>query len=308
MTVFLIPCGISIREGLIKQRGAPTGIDFDTQDFDHFARWARHARAGQFDDVAVSWAKEFGSLLVGPGKDGYANHCVYLTRWKPEVSAETDTIAHRAYSASTPVEEGNRAVLIASDTDVGLASAMLVATHIAGGVDRIKQLAVPEFPDQDEWTGEFPQEMVSVVLVRGMDPTAERLRRSVAGLGRVLSVANDQAPENELIEVHFSGGFKSALLYLITMTEVLASRRSRDTVQAWCLHEDGDSAVRIDLRRFGEAHLNVLLRALTEVRDRRPLSPDLAIYRQSGVVDGDRLTPFGAGFLAVLGERVYPDE
>jgi len=297
VTVFLIPCGLSIRDGLLDKRGAPTDVEFGHHRFNRILTWAAHARNGQPDDVATSWRQEIGPLL-GPDEG------VDLTRWKPEVSAETNTIAHRLSSPSRLLEDRHRAVLLASDTNAGLASAMLVATHLAQGVERIAHLAVPEFPGQNEWTDEFPRGVVTVVSVKGMDATADRLRRSVAGLGRVLRVVADQARANERIEVHVTGGYKAAVLYLMTMTEVLASTRDPGLVEAWYLHEDGDQAVRIDLRRLSEEHVSRLRQALTEVHDGRPLSPDLEVFRTAGLTHGDRLTPFGAGFLAVLGERV----
>lgn len=293
MTLYIVPCGVSIRDGLLRGRDAPPDANRDNL-WDDSVSWAASARSSPDSDVAAMWLSGFTDPLTD----------ALLPHWCPTVSAETSTLASRVTELSTLLADDHTVVILASDTDVGVAAAMLVASYLGGETNTLRYRTVPTDLTIGHWAQEFKQGTVTVARITGLDPRRPSgLSNATAGIGRVLRAAFDASTR---IEVHLTGGLKATLLHTLAMTEVLSSLPEAD-VSAWYLfNDDSDDSepVRIDLRSFS-AQLDGLREELCSVRDGNPTSRRMFYGSGWTEQDGKRtLTSFGYGFLAVLGERL----
>jgi hypothetical protein len=292
VTLYLVPCGVSIRDGLANRAGIPPDAAADALYATSLA-WAAQVRATPEAAVTESWWNTVDRVLDD----------ALLRDWNPQVSAETSTLASRYAALSDLLDDGHTVVVLASDTDHGLASAMLVATYLTPQPDQLRYCVTPTDTGRGRWTCQFPEGTVTVARIIGLDPRRPAgLRDATAGIGRILRAAYDNSTR---IEVHLTGGLKSTLLHTMTMTEILGSLPQAQ-VTAWYLFNDDPDKVQpvsIDLRKFAEEDLIVLGDELRRVRDGRPTGG--RVFVGTGWIERDgrrELTAFGTGFLAVLGE------
>ncbi|MEV4511592.1 hypothetical protein AB0K00_21775 [Dactylosporangium sp. NPDC049525] len=294
MTVYVLPCGVSILDGLARGRAGTADATAVVADVVALAGRVHH-RTLTATEVAPHWRAELATALDDAD----------LADWRPEVSAETSTLARRGtIDLARLLSAGHRVAVLASDTSRGLAAALLVASRLAGGdLSRLRYAAT------DEALPAFPPCTVTVVRVAGLAPdTRDGLIQGAAGLGAALRAAGTAATGEEL-EVHLTGGFKASLLHLLSMTELLHSAGGT-TVTAWYLHDDTDNpdqarTVQIGLRRFSARYLQRLGEELSNVAaGREPPSWDDFTLREAAwthVAGRPTLNGFGAGYLAVLG-------
>lgn len=300
MTLYVLPCGRSILDGLARGRAGTADTTTVVADAVAFAGQV-HQRILAVAEVAPRWQAQLGTTLDGAD----------LTTWRPEVSAETATLDRRGTAVdvnrllTTPVTGSHqRAVVLASDTTHGLAAALLVASRLtADDLSRLRYAATDGPPPT------FPAGTVTVVRVTGLTPdTRDGLTEGAAGLGTALRCAGIAAAGDDL-EVHLTGGYKASLLHLLSMTELLHSAGGA-TVTAWYLHDDtGNPAqthtVRIGLRRFSARYLTRLRQELSDVAaGRQPSSwEDFTLEDAAWTTVAGRptLNGFGTGYLALLG-------
>jgi hypothetical protein len=301
MTTYIVPCGLSIRDGLSnpkKRTLGPAGAR--VKPFrDAEKQWWPQARVELGERLVESWAAALADLAAD----------AKLAEWEYEVCAETSTLSKRTVTAglATLLERGDHVVLLASDTDEGMAAALSVAYLVAGADHgRIRCVAAPiDDTAAEGFRASVPAGAVTVVRVGGLAPNTE-LRTAVAGIGRVLRVGYDLG---EPMEVHLTGGYKITLLHTLAMTEIAYSR-APDRTSAWYIFDEaGAGVVPIGLRRFPQGHLRGMRTELTTAkRGQRPLDGDLEGlgWELTGDRKTPRLTDFGEGFLAVLGGPEMP--
>jgi len=240
-----------------------------------------------------------------------------LTAWDPRVlAAETNTLA-----ASTGLgrlggllECGDRVVLLASDTERGVAAALYVAQHLAGlSLPEVAYLTTPSELHYGKWHVPLLPGTLTLARLSGLNPrhASTGFINAVAGTGLVLRAAFDVG---EPLEVHLTGGYKATLLHTLAMTEVLYSL-APGRVKACYMFDDADPTaeiVPIGLRRFSPPLQNAMRDELTAARDGKlPLGTQifegLAWSKEALQAGGkDPLNAFGYGYLAVLGEGLTP--
>jgi CRISPR-associated protein (Cas_APE2256). len=292
MTIYLVPCGLSILNWMKSYNAQAPGkryVDVDPAALEDLCDEVEQWQSGAEHDLESWKATVLEKALA-------AN----IGKWDPIVSAETSTL--RARRPGGPLlTDDDRIVLMASETAEGISAALCVAAIIAvGNTHRIDGIADPE---QKMRSGK-----VTVVRITGLKPTSLSLGRACEAMGTVLhnALASD---ESEKIEVHLTGGYKAALLHMLAMTE-LAYSRFPERVSAHYIFERvegsrirGDQAVRIGLRRFSQRQIEQMHDELMDARNGRPIWAPQTFegYAWEPYGNGTRLTDFGRGYLAVLG-------
>lgn len=304
MTVYLLPCGISILDGLTTGRGIPDQAADIRSLCDAATDLGDRIHHDAVDDAQI--LTEIGGGFADKVADAE------LSAWTAEVSAETYSLDRRYLGEGRWLDLGrllvpgrdNQIVLLASDTARGLAAALIVAARLSG--DNQASIGYTTSPD-DRMRQVMRPGRVSVVRIRDLDPQAspDRLVSAAAGLGRSLRwIAN--AAGGQPIEVHLTGGYKSTLLQLLAMTEILHSQPGHD-VSAWYLHDDVRATARtvaIGLRRFSPNYLKWMHHELTLVtRGERPDDSEISLEGVGWEINADRprLTGFGVGYLELFG-------
>lgn len=283
MTVYLVPCGISILNWL--RNSDDVYRHADPAIVDEFCEAEEQWRARAEQDLD-SWK---ASVL------GKAN-AARIAEWDPRASAETSTLSARR-PGKPLLGDKDRVVLLTSDTGEGISAALCVAAVIAAGEpDRIDGIAAPD-------TATRPG-AVTVIRIPGLKPSGTGLGTAVTGIGTVLRAALDLDETAGKIEVHLTGGYKAVLLHMLAMTEV-AHSLSPKRVSAYYIFEDtgSQSAVQIGLRCFPsctieQMHEELSFAAYGERVKEPHVFKDLAWVNYGS---GSRLTDFGQGYLAVLG-------
>ncbi len=303
MTTYLLPCGVSVLDGLRRGKGAPADADPDALVAEA-QTWATHARAGADDQALDTWRVD----LADPWRDAE------LDSWDPKVCAELSTLSRRLPGMRSILHDRHTVVVLASDTTLGLASAGIVASWLAGAPtgwdERVRYHSAPSDLACEAWQHRFVPGTVSIVRVVDLNPLKPNgIRSATAGIGRVLRAVHESAGGSP-VEAHLTGGLKATLLHLMTMVEVLRSMPGAD-VSAWYLHDDEGpdrtETVEIGLRRFDSAYLADLRTELCAIRDGRATNHRTFEGVGWETSAGSRqLTAFGTGFLAVLGERIVP--
>jgi len=311
MTVYILPCGVSILDGLSLGRGLPGGAADPTDLCAKAVPWAERARYSD-DAMVVTRYQEDLDAVIDEAR---------LGNWAAEVAAETNSLGSRT-SLSKVLTDGHTVVLLASDTNPGVAAAMAVAARIAANPDgtisygQIRYVSTPELRVLEPgshagWPYEFVTGSVTVVRVRELNPRIPSgLDIAAAGLGQALRAAYDSA-HGMGVEIHLTGGLKATLLHTLLMVEVLHSLSADVEMSAWYLYDDditaSPEAIRIGLRRFESTYLSEMREELCNVRDRNATSGrtfEGLAWRGKGAEA--RLTDFGTAFLAVLGEEIRP--
>jgi hypothetical protein len=295
VTVYAVPCGVSILSldgKTSRPRDAkPSQVARRAEGF------GRDLRNVPEHDVIRWWAATTSETAAA----------ARLTAWDPRVlSAETNTLAasSRTGRLRDLLERGDQIVLLASDTDRGIAAALYVAQHIAGtSLPDVAYVKTPEQLQDDNMHAALLPGTLTVVRISGLNPwqASSGFIDAVASTGLVLRAAFDVGDD---LQVHLTGGFKATLLHTLAMTEVLYSLAPDRVADA--------EVVPIGLRKFDQQTISLMRYELARVRDRQPpqgrrtfegLAWSEAALRAGGK---DPLNPFGYGYLAVLGERLTP--
>jgi hypothetical protein len=306
MTVYAVPCGVSILSGLAKKNDGPPdakpgGLVRTAADL------GRDVLSLPDDEVVGWWAAHSADAAAA----------ARLTAWQPRVlSAETSTLA--ASSGLNPLrgllERGDRIVLLGSDTEGGIAAALYVAQHIAGtSLPGVAYLKTPEQLHGEGMHAAVSPGTLTVVRLSGLNPwhASSGFINAVASTGLVLRAAFDVG---EALEVHLTGGFKATLLHTLAMTEVLYSL-APDRVKACYMFDDADAdaaIVPIGMRRFDQETCKQMRYELTTVRDGKPPQGARTFeglaWNEDALRAGskDPLNSFGYGYLAVFGEGLTP--
>lgn len=300
MTVYVVPCGVSLLEGIAAKK-AHRPRDAKPGNLAKTAADVGRVVLGRPDGEVLGWWRESAA----------ARHATdaKLGRWEPRVlCAETSTLAASSGLSRLGglLDRGDIVLVLASDTDRGVASALYVAQYIAGlDLAGVTYLSAPQQVTAGPLDMRLTEGTLTVLRVRGLNPKQAPggFIDAVAGIGRALRVAFDVGDE---LEVHLTGGFKATLLHTMAMTEVLYSL-APDRVRAVYLFEDADAAIMpIGLRRFSREECHDMRLELSAVRDSRR---HLGARTFKGIAwdDGDgKLNAFGYGYLAVLGEDLSP--
>lgn len=301
MTVYVVPCGVSIIDGLAakKDKGPPNvkpgRLAKGAEDL------GRGVLARPDQEVAGWWAKQAAAETSD----------AMLASWDPRVlSAETSTLAGSGGLGRLRelLDRQDRVLLLASDTARGVAAALCVAQHIAGmALPGVAYLTTPEGLADSPLGADLGPGTLTIARLRGLDPQHAQggFIDAVAGIGRALRAALDVG---DAVEVHLTGGFKATLLHTLAMTEVLYSL-APDRVTACYMFEDAGKpdakATPIGLRRFSKESCDGMRAELAGIRDgKRHLGA--RTFEGLAWTDSGGLNAFGYGYLAVLGERLTP--
>ncbi len=304
MTTFVVPCGISILDGLgrkLPSSGGAVGRFVNAVDPHRAAAWPHGYDQLADDELLASWAKEVADKA----------DAAKLAEAEPvKLCAETHTVtrglAAQRLRLRELLDQGGRVLLLASDTRAGIAAAFCVATHLAGGRERIAYLSTPAH-DAPTLGATPAGGTVTVIRVRQLRPQHADLVEAAAGIGKVLRAAHDLGAP---VEVHLTGGFKATLLHTLAMTELLYSMAPRQ-VSAWYVFEDvvdagvGAAPIPIGLRHFPDAYQRDMRRELTAVDGHQyPGSETFKGVAWNEDSGRPELNAFGHGYLAVLSRPV----
>ncbi len=297
MTVYVVPCGISLLDGLRVKKGP------------------KNCKPRRL----VESASDLGATVLGLPDSGVVDWWVHeaahlakeahLTAWEPQVlCAEANTLAAASGVGRLRelLDQQDRLLVLASDTDSGVAAALYLAQHIAGPdltdvvyqSSRADQASKPVPPVLRPGT-------VTVFRLRGLDPVQSdsAFTNAVADTGVALRAAFDVG---EKLEVHLSGGFKATLLHTLTMTELLYSL-DPGRVRALNLFEGTKTITPIGMRRFDEEYCKEMRDELSSVEyEGRAHLSGQTFEGLAWTKDTYELNAFGKGFLAVLGDRFTP--
>lgn len=246
---------------------------------------------------------------------------VDVALWEPGISAEIDTFA-RVDPGEIPLLDGDKAVLICSDTPKGLLSGLWNAAVLAGGnLDKIRYLPSPEsgleliaggvlIVRAEKLDARFPAQFSDAFRGLGV------LARNLFTMGKL--------SKGEEFRFYLSGGYKAAIPYLIGLAEAVRSVDARRLRQlgvghlmpgdaeaypsrAFVLHDtapQGAKAIELPLRRLVAEAVRNELRVFgkTGTSDRTPEFDQLEGYAYEKEGRGTyRLTPFGAGLRELHG-------
>ncbi|RKS68249.1 hypothetical protein BZB76_6506 [Actinomadura pelletieri DSM 43383] len=297
MTVYVVPCGISILHSL-RTRTGPLGAT--AADFADRIHGRLRALPRLPDEQVTDWWVE---------QTGADAEDVRLGAWDPgPLSAETHTLAASTTgSLAEMASRGDTVTLVASDTGAGIASALCVAQHLTGpDLTGVTYTTTPAELKDAAVDPRYAAGPVSIVRLRGLDPRQPRngFILAVAGMGLVLRAAFDTGRP---VQVHLTGGYKATLLHTLAMSELLHSL-APDRVSARYVYEEAGADAqthRIELRRFSAEVIEDMRVELNHVKaGQSPGQPRLrgaAWDIEQGTL---RLNAFGYGYLAVLGEAV----
>jgi hypothetical protein len=306
VTYYLVPCGISILDGIKDGKGAPPNVTGRTTPLVKLRNWANDTMDQPVAAVMGSWAEAFEADAAP----------LRIPEWGPAVSAETHTLARRregqARDGRSLKEAGDTVVLLASDTSRGFLAALLTATWIAGGdLARIRCAATPADPPAP--SGGYPLDRGSIVVVRvvGLDPAVkDGFRAATYGIGDVMRAVRDKAA-GDAIDLHLTGGFKATLLHTLALGEILRLTSLEPEKVTACylfehaLADEGEPQMtEIGLRTFPGELGPVMLEELLTVYGRR--HPDAPVFKGAAWSDEDDvpvLNAFGYGYLAILRRR-----
>ena len=307
MSIYLVPCGISVLDNLALLRGAPRDDLPVVEALDELMAWAA-AQVEVGPPLLRAWHRDCADTVAG----------IRLPEWNGQVSAELSTLAKQTGIDRPRVTDRDSIVLLASQTTKGLLAGLLTATYLTGGAgERIRHsathprgLAGPSAPGRGSPDYGLSRGHVCLVTVNGLRPReGDGFRAAAGGIGDVMRAVRDHAG-TEPIEVHLTGGFKAILMHTLALAEILKSTaQDRASVTAWYL-ADGEEdwwvteADEIGLRCFNPDTLGVLRNELADVAGRRPVQSDeyRGVAWEMGYGDTPILNAFGHGYRAMLGD------
>ncbi|MEU4828521.1 hypothetical protein AB0H37_42290 [Actinomadura sp. NPDC023710] len=298
MTVYVVPCGVSLLDGLRTRKGP---LDSTAPDLAELLEGQSNALPALADDAVTGW---WADALAADVEDER------LGAWDPRLlSAETHTLTASTTGRLSDLAAGGHTItLVASDTGLGIAAALCVAQHITGPhLPGVTYTSTPAELKDAAADPRFVTGPVSIVRLRGLDPGHPRngFIPAIAGMGHVLRAAFDTGQD---VQVHLTGGYKATLLHTMAMAELLYSL-APDRITARYVYEEAGvtaDAHRIELRRFSAEAIDDMRTELALVREHRaPGHPRLrgAAWQAQGRTP--ELNAFGYAYLAVLGEPVY---
>ena len=271
MTVYVVPCGVSILDNLVTKlakEGCPDNAKTARLVKDAADR-GRGVMGRQDEKTAAWWAKDTAADAAD----------AQLTAWSPRVlSAETNSLAasSRLGRLRELLDRRDRVLLLASNTGPGIASALSVAQHIAGiELPEVAYLTTPEGLAGSPLRLSLAPGTLTVVRLRELDPRHAHgeFIEAVARIGQVMRAAFDTGDD---MEIHLTGGYKATLLHTLAMTEVLYSLAD-NRVRACYMFEDTagpDAPVTpIGLRRFSQEDCDDMRAQLTGMRDNERVLP-----------------------------------
>lgn len=295
MSVFLVTAGTSIRENLKEYR----------QD-----RWA---------DAALGYLEDPGDL--GPGtwpQIGFNPRPAVVGTITTQLFNREDDGTDRALSAELASlfadgaphpEEGDRFVLVTSDTALGERCARMVAVRLVGSENCAAAQVSGQADKRSIIDAAEKGAQAIVVRVGGLLPD-ENLAASQAFANlawTVLGAANLAHLEQTRLIVHPTGGFKATIPVFVTLLGLLPLDPESEM---WTNHERTTKGIRLPLLRLGgDNNLRQLITAdLETIENHRAgaAQPTLISRTQwEGIlweqtIGGVRLTPFGEAILAVL--------
>ncbi|MGH3221700.1 MAG: hypothetical protein ACRDPY_23885 [Streptosporangiaceae bacterium] len=328
MTVHLISVGLSMLDAI--------GDPYSTLGDDDLAAAVAvnkpHEMLTKDTDRAAASAWLAGALAA-PDDPGHSpadavwlqevSAAVRPDKWPRTISAEVQTF-DRVEGTSFPLSEEDIAILICSDTPLGLLAGLWNALALTGGdLTRVRYL-----PDSRS----FPAEVRGcAVLARvlGMDAgSSDGFREAMRHLGLLARNVFQfgQLSKADEFRFYLSGGFKAAIPYLIGLAEavrsidgsILRALNAQDAVpdqwpypvKAFVLHETAETgapSIQLPLRRLVASAVRKEL-ANFDARGefRGELRWDL-LYGYAYELEGDerakkyKITAFGEGLRALFG-------
>jgi len=306
-TVYVVPCGVSALDQLSRKlpHGGSAVTKF-TREIDG-GKWLNGVDLDDAPAVPAAWSAKVEARAKDAGLDDAP------AKW---LSAETHTLATRVTHGR--LSPGQHVLLLASDTKDGLTAAFCVGQYLAGSASGlIGYISSPKAAD-GKWDLAVTRYPVTVIRVRGLKPAGSDFNLAALGIGMALRAACDLGAP---VEVHLTGGYKATLLHTMAMTEVLYSM-APDRVSAWNVFEDvppsgsgqpfapGQPVApgRIGLRAHRPEYLNLWRTELSGARDERNLGSRTleGVGWTEDAAGKRRLTDFGWGYLAVLGDHASP--
>lgn len=224
--------------------------------------------------------------------------------WPAELSPELSTF--KAVLGQTQLRDPDVAVLIATDTKRGLTAALLNAVALTwngtgGPFGRVRYAAAG-----DQLGGKLAGGAV-IVRVKGLDAGSETsMADAMEQFGLIGKQLLDARPAQEEYQFYLSGGYKATIPYLIGLAEGMRTARGeRRGVTAWVLHEESNAKIPLPLRSFplGVATQELTGWGLQGRRQELPMPGHLNGYAYEADGEGWRLTAFGKGLQALLGQR-----
>jgi hypothetical protein len=293
VTVYVMPCGVSLLDGLIvKKHLGPA--DCKPMRLVRQAGDLGRAVLGLPDSEVVNWWAQHARPYAADAR---------LTAWEPSVlCAETSTLT-AASGRDHPrklLDDQHRLLVLASDTEQGIAAALYLAQYIAEPEledvvylsSRADLTAKPTAPDLRPGT-------LTVLRIRGLNPidSESAFKNAVADIGTALRAAFDLGTA---MDVHLSGGYKAILLHTLSMTELLYSL-DPDRVRAINLFEGTDVVTPIGMRRFDHPYCREMRDELAAVTRGEVHLTGRTFAGLAWTEEPCELNAFGEGFLAVLG-------
>ncbi|MBN1173568.1 MAG: hypothetical protein JXA67_15465 [Micromonosporaceae bacterium] len=315
MTIHLVTVGTTARTYVADPRGErdpiPTLLNGNGDLRDHqFLR---------VDEYQPQQAADLLRRLADGGPDAVALarravDAAGVAMWPTFATAESTTLA--TVTGHATVGGDDLVILIATDTVPGLLSAFWnAALLLRGDFGRLDYLDDPPitWDDRDEQRLKVRGRLL-VARIRGLDLSrAEDPGEAMRRLGHLGRLVLESTNADERIVVHPSGGYKATIPFIIGIAEGMRSVRVAQDgkppqVEASVVHEDSKPPRKIDmpLRRFKTASVTAELRVFGTSR-RSTLKPSgdaLEGYAYNREGNHWTLTPFGEGFLALIG----PDE
>jgi hypothetical protein len=326
MTVHLISVGLSMLDAL-REPDAKLGDEPDLIDMIERYRPHEMLTADIGREEASGWLT---GALAAPGEPGHEaagagrlremSAAVRPDKWPRTISAEVETF-DRVDDTRFPLPEEDVAILICSDTPLGLLAGVWNALALSDGdFDRVRYLPEPGAP----LTGVRGSAVLA--RIRGMDAGSPKgFQQAMDGLGLLARhvFRDGQLQKAEEFRFYLSGGFKAAIPYLIGLAEAVRS------VDGRCLRALGVEHVMPDhgpypVRAFvlhetagpGAPSIRLPLRMLVAGAVRE----ELAVFRSNGRFQGElprdllsgyayeavgareyELTAFGAGLRVLFG-------
>lgn len=301
MTVLVLPTGTSILENVRDRKEPPPGVTQQAaQDYvDDLRGLAEELGLKELESLDEEGFTYIRKQVLEPLGRTTAG-AVTIRDWLPHVSAETSSTASLTGRRDW-LDDAERVVLLASDTEDGLLSAVVLAALAAGEITIWRHPPIVDDAHVVTADDDGDRLQVDVVRIPGLAIDApDQFRQSIAEIGRCLAWINEKYPRTQL-EVHLTGGFKATIPMIYALLEFLNGVRQAadrgESIVCYCKHQDSPQAVHLPLRR--EAHPCDLISDLQRgASDNR--------YGRFFVSAPRQRTPIGDGVLAMLEHACRP--
>lgn len=328
MTVHLITVGNSIRDKLAERLAGEPGVvvagnlqdasllGLTLPDRDDLMRYLCSVTSPDDDEAVHRDRAVLQEALARLGLLGEHGR----SGWPTTISAESTSV--KVVCGTNGVSPGDLMILLASDTVDGMLSALWNACFLTAGADpSVVDFSAGPHRSGAPWTGLDRRGRVRIQVVPQLDLSrprqADQAMRRLAEIARAVLVDLGHA---EKVVVHLSGGYKATIPFLIGIAEgmrsVDAAGHGPAQVTAHVVHDssivgDDPTAVPIPLRRFDQHVLQQELMPFTDGRARRADLTHQLLFGYAYDTDGEahvRLTPFGHGLMALVGQPCEASE